>query len=210
MQAPADHNMNNPTNQLIRLGDLRKRAYARLSEATPSANIAASASAALSVLHELASSPDTAADALALLHELQVHQVEIEMQSEDLRGSLAEADAALRQQAQYLNGMPAACIHIDASGKLLAINQIGASWLGVDQDALTGQTLSAYLSPLGAAELRKQLNAIDLGLTPSSWHTVLLTERHEPRSLLAAVNAAPSGAERYIVALMVMPSGAEH
>ena len=105
--------MTTPTNQLIRLGHLRQRAYALLNDQGQSAHIAASASAALSVLHELASSPDTAADALALLHELQVHQVEIEMQSEDLRTSLTEADAALNHQVQYLDGIPVACINID-------------------------------------------------------------------------------------------------
>jgi len=139
-----------------------------------------------------------------------LHQVEIEMQSEDLRTALAEADARLNQQTQYLNGMPAACFHIDSVGKLLAINLTGARWIGVDQEALNGQTLSAYLSPLGAAELQKQLNAIDQGLTPASWQTVLLTEGHEPRPLLVAVNAAPSGTECYIVALMEAPPVLEH
>ena len=198
--------MSTSSNHLLRLGDLRKRAYTRLIGSTPSTGIAASATAALGVLHGLASSPDTAADALALLHDLQVHQVEIEMQSEDLRTALTEADEGLSQQAQYLNGMPAACIHIDASGKLLAINQTGARWLGLVQDDLRGQTLSAYLSPLGAAELQKQRHTIDLGLTPTSWHAVLLTEGHEPRSILAAVNAAPSGPAGYIVALMETPA----
>lgn len=210
MQAHAENNMTTPIDQLIRLGDLRKRAYARLIGSTPPADIAANATAALGVLHELASSPDTAADALALLHELQVHQIEIEAQSEDLRATLADADAALSQQTQYLNDMPAACIHIDAYGKLLAINLTGARWLGVDQGALKGQTLSAYLPPLSTAELSKQLKALDRGLTPASWHTVLLAEGQAPRSLLASVNAAPSAAGHYIVVLMEVPPGTAH
>ncbi|HEX5357143.1 MAG TPA: PAS domain-containing protein [Aquabacterium sp.] len=208
--APAEINMTTPTNQLIRLGDLRQRAHARLSGLTPSANLAASATAALGVLHELASSPETAADALALLHELQVHQVEIEMQSEDLRAALAEADAALQRQVQYLNAMPVACVNIDASGRLLAINQIAAHWLGLDQAYLQGQTLGAYTPPLGSADLHQQIQAIDHGLTPRSWHTALLTDNHEARPLLAAVSADPANPGHYIVALMPMPAGAEH
>jgi hypothetical protein len=37
------------------------------------------------VLHALASSPQTAADALTLLHELQVHQVELDLQAQELQ-----------------------------------------------------------------------------------------------------------------------------
>lgn len=206
----AELDMTTPTNQLIRLGNLRQRAHARLSGITPSANLAASATAALGVLHELASSPETAADALALLHELQVHQVEIEMQSEDLRSALGEADAALQRQLRYQNALPVACLHIDASGKLLAVNQMAAQWLGLDQDHLHGQTIGAYIPPWGSADLHQQIQAIDHGLTPRSWHTALLTDNHEARPLLAAVSADPANPGHYIVALMPMPAGAEH
>lgn len=202
----AELNMTTPTNQLIRLGQLRQRAYALLSSQGHPANIADSASAALSVLHELASSPDTASDALALLHELQVHQVEIEMQSEDLRTSLTEADAALNHQVQYLDGIPVTCISIDACGKLLDINQTGARWLGLKREALRSQTLNAYMAPDSAVALRQQVSAIDLGQAPVSWHMVLLTEGQAPRPVLASVNADPTSEGRYILALMDVPA----
>ena len=92
---------------LQQLADLRSRAAHRLSggkgaNSTGSADSpdsqAFQATDALAVLHAMASSQDTAGDALALLHELQVHQVEVELQAEELRDSRTELEAALRRQ----------------------------------------------------------------------------------------------------------------
>ena len=54
-------------------------------------------------------SPDTAADTLKLLHELQVHQVELDLQEEELRRSVAELESALFGSVQLYDFAPAAC-----------------------------------------------------------------------------------------------------
>ena len=88
------------------------------------------ATAAYGVLHELASSPTTAADALALLHELQVHQVELDLQAEELRASRMELEAALRRQIQLYDAAPVGHATIDPSCTLLELNLTGAAMLG--------------------------------------------------------------------------------
>jgi hypothetical protein len=80
------------------LSNLRHRATSRLSAGAGATRAPVSASNALAVLHDLASSPETAADALALLHELQVHQVELDLQADELRESRAGLETALRRQ----------------------------------------------------------------------------------------------------------------
>lgn len=80
---------------------LRSRATDRLTGNTAAPRVRADPSAALGVLYELASSPSTAPSALALLHELQVHQVEVDMQSEELRRSRAETETLLDRQVQF-------------------------------------------------------------------------------------------------------------
>lgn len=199
--------MTNQIKKLAQLGDLRQRAQSRLSGPSQTANIAASASAALGVLHQLASSPDTAGHALALLHELQVHQVEIEIQAEELRTSLTGADAALDRQIQYHDSMPVACLNIDASTRLLEVNQTGAQWLGLDREALLGQSIHAFLTPESNAQLLAQLAAIDQGSESTPWEMTLLTDRQGPRTVQAAVSADPVGG-RYIMVLMATPPGA--
>ena len=53
--------------------------------------------------------PATRPETLRLLHELQVHQVELEMQNEELRRSHAEMDAL---QERYRNLYDLSLIHI--------------------------------------------------------------------------------------------------
>lgn len=199
--------MKNQAKKLIQLGDLRQRAQSRLSGQSGLTNVAASAAAALSVLHKLASTPDTAAQALALLHELQVHQVEIEMQADELRTSLSGADAALDRQIQYHDSMPVACFNIDGSTRLLEVNQTGARWLGLDREALLGHTIHAFLTPESKTQLLAQLAAIDHGNESTPWEMTLLTDTQGPRTVQAAVSADPVKG-RYIMVLMATPPGA--
>jgi len=87
--------MSKPAIASEHLAKLRLRAASRLPGAAGAKGAAGGATDALAVLHELASSPATAADALALLHELQVHQIELQLQDEELRRSRAELESAL-------------------------------------------------------------------------------------------------------------------
>jgi hypothetical protein len=57
------------------------------------------AGAAVRALYELASAPATAPNALALLHELQAHQVELDLQTEELHRMQAELEISLQRRA---------------------------------------------------------------------------------------------------------------
>src|ERR1700679_1938271 len=85
---------------------LRARAVVRLTGTEGSHESWMKASAASQVLHDLASSPSTAAAAMALLHELQVHQVEVDLQDEELRRSCAELESTLTRQIQLYDFAP--------------------------------------------------------------------------------------------------------
>lgn len=193
--------------KMVHLRDLRQRAQAQLSGQRPSANIDERTSAALNVLHKLASSPDTAEEALALLHEIQVHQVEIDMQADELRSTLAGSEAALDRQIEYHDAMPVACCNIDASTRLLEINQTGARWLGLDRGVLLGQTISAFLTPEGKDVLIDRMTGLEEGRASISWETTLLSDAHAPRTVQAALSGDPLNG-RYILVLMDRPDTA--
>jgi hypothetical protein len=79
-----------------KLSELRQHAESRLQEGEAPKTLGWSSSAqALSLLHRLASDPASAADALKLLHELQVHQVELDLQHEQMEQQLLELSGAL-------------------------------------------------------------------------------------------------------------------
>lgn len=129
------------------LADLRGRAVFRLTAGGGSSGRMSNASEALSVLHELASSPSTAGDALSLLHELQVHQVEVELQNEELRGARTELELALQRQALLFDHAPVGMLVVDGHSVLQTVNRVGAQWLGRDGAQLQGQSMLRLLSP---------------------------------------------------------------
>ena len=151
---------------LQQLADLRSRAAHRLSGGTGASCIerkdsagspAFQATDALAVLHAMASSQDTAGDALALLHELQVHQIEVELQAEELRDSRIELEAALRRQTAIYDAQPVACFTIDRELVVTELNLAGARLLGLDRDEACGLPLGTLLSPASAAALQQML-----------------------------------------------------
>jgi PAS domain-containing protein len=123
----------------------------------------ASASAALGVLFELASSPATAPDALALLHELQVHQVELELQDEELRDSRAELEQSLRRHVSLYDEAPVAYLTLDGGGLVHELNLTCAAWLAAPREALLGSSLGRFLEPASVAALQNLLAATRTG-----------------------------------------------
>jgi len=129
-----------------RLEDLRSRAASRLTGAAAGKGSPARIADALSALYTLASSPATAADALALLHELQVHQVELELQAQELQESRAEMESALRQQVDLHDSQPVGCFTLDEHLLVHDMNRTGADMLGVDRDDGPGLRLGAFFA----------------------------------------------------------------
>jgi PAS domain-containing protein len=151
-----------------RLTELRRRASSRLTGASGDAEPFA-ASDALAVLHDLAASPDTAADALALLHELQVHQVELELQAEELRESRTELETMLQRQILLYDHMPVGCMTVDRGLVVHELNLRAAALLGLPREDAYGLRLDTFLSSQGAQRLRALMDGAGsaiLELTP--------------------------------------------
>lgn len=191
--------MNATMKKMIHLRDLRQRAHARLAGNQPPAPGMASNVAALGVLHQLASSSETAEQALTLLHELQVHQVEIDMQADELRSSLQGCEDALDRQVAYHDTMPVACCSIDNASRLLEINGTGARWLGLPRPQLLGQTVHAFLTPEGKHAFQARVALLQQGRTPGSWETTLLCDRQSARRVRAALSLDASPGRHTLV-----------
>ncbi|MHB1871527.1 MAG: PAS domain-containing protein [Steroidobacteraceae bacterium] len=116
------------------------------------------------MLYDLASSPSTAPDALALLHELQVHQVELEIQDEELRRVHVELETSLKRQVQLYEYAPMGYLTTDRNAVLRDLNQMGATLLGVEADAARGRSLEGFLTSEGVATLRAMLARIVSGV----------------------------------------------
>jgi hypothetical protein len=190
---------------LDRLADLRSRATSRLTGATATDSSNARAIDALSVLHALASSPESAADALALLHELQVHQVELDLQAQELQESRAELESALRRQIELYDFQPVGSFTIDARMVLHELNQTGADLLGVDRNNACGLRLDTFFGPESAAGFRSAMSSVDAGVQRSACLVKLRPQSGPELSALASIGKDPA-ADRYLVSLAISGS----
>jgi PAS domain-containing protein len=159
------------------------------------------AAAALGVLHELASSPSTAGAALTLLHELQVHQVELDLQDEELRRSRSELEAALARQVQLYDFAPVGYLTVDRATAVRELNLTAAGMLGSERDQLLGLTLDAFLEPPSALALRAMLDRLGDG-GPREVRALQLVAAHGgPRDVLTSATRDPDG-QHFLVAFV--------
>jgi PAS domain-containing protein len=179
---------------------LRLRAVSHLNGRVEPHDPRVSGSTALGVLHDLASSPTTAADALALLHELQVHQVELDLQAEELQSTRAELEAALARQTELYDFAPVGCFTLDALGVLCELNFAGAHLLGGDRESLLGRRLDGFLAPPARPSLQSMLARVAAGGSASPCTLTLHVPDGVTRRLQFAVAADPAG-PGYFVAL---------
>ena len=192
-----------------RLADLRRRAASRLTGTAATKGSTASAAEALTVLHALASSPETASDALTLLHELQVHQVELDLQAQELHESRADLESALRRQIELYDYQPVGCFTIDPRLVLHELNQTGADMLGIGREDAYGLPLDAFLCAESARRFRSAISSLDASTRRPSCVVRLCPKDGPERPVLASIGADPA-ANRYLVSLTNSGDEKEH
>jgi len=191
--------MSSEKNGAVSPESLRLRALSRLTGKGDPPDSRANSSAALAVLHHLASSPATAADSLKLLHELQVHQVELDLQGEELRRSVAELEAALYRQVQVYDFAPAGCFTIGISTALCELNRTGARLLGFDRDAVLGRALDSFLEPDSSRALHAVLMRVAEGAEGEGCELRFVARDGVSQAAHASVGPDPSG-QRFLIA----------
>ncbi len=188
--------MSNPTIAPEQRAALRRRAASRLNRASNGRYF--SATDALATLFAMASSPNTASDALALLHELQVHQVELELQAEDVRESRAESEAELRRRMELYDAQPVGCFTVDAAFGIVELNLRGADMLGVGKDAACGLVLDSFLTLDSGRAIREQVAKALRGTPCLEPLLQLLAQDEAGRNVRAYVSVNP-GAPGFLV-----------
>ena len=68
----------------------------------------------------------------SLVHELRVHQIELELQCQELQRAQAETEESRNRYRELYESIPIGYATIDISGKLYDVNPAGASLLGIE------------------------------------------------------------------------------
>ncbi len=85
-------------------------------------------------------------DIKKLLHELQVHQIELEMQNEELRNAYEWAEAALKKYTMLFDLSPMGYFTLDSEGAICELNFTGANMLGERRFSLINSNFKLFVS----------------------------------------------------------------
>ena len=85
-------------------------------------------------------------DVKKLLHELQVHQIELEMQNEELRQANETAETALKKYTMLYDFAPMGYFTLDTDGSICDLNFTGAEMLGDKRFSLVNSNFKLFIS----------------------------------------------------------------
>ncbi|MEI6754615.1 MAG: PAS domain-containing protein, partial [Paludibacter sp.] len=98
-------------------------------------------------------------DNLKLIHELQVHQIELEMQNEELLKAREQADVAMEKYTDLYDFAPSGYISLSNEGSITDLNFSAATMLGKDRKHLKNTRFGLYVHP-DSLELYNQSLAV--------------------------------------------------
>ncbi len=93
-----------------------------------------------------------------LMHDLEVHQIELEMQNQELRETQERLEEIRDQYTDLFDFAPVGYLVIDKKGIINNINLTACSLLGMERSQLLGKPLSAYMNVGQSTKLFLHLN----------------------------------------------------
>jgi PAS domain S-box-containing protein len=86
-------------------------------------------------------------DIKRLIHELDVHQIELDMQNDELRKAQAELELSRAKYVDLYDFAPVGYFTLTATGRIEDANLTGAKLLGVERTNLANRNLRSFIAP---------------------------------------------------------------
>jgi len=122
-------------------------------------------------------------DTKRLMHELQVHQIELEMQNEELRRANETAETALRKYTMLYDFAPMGYFTLDAYGTIEDLNFTGAELLGDRRFSFVGSNFKLFVSDASKDIFNAFLNTVYAGNAKKSCEVILGYSDHLHRNV---------------------------
>jgi PAS domain S-box-containing protein len=90
---------------------------------------------------------DDRADTQRMLQELQIHQIELELQNEELKLTKANVDVGLEKFTDLYDFAPVGYFTLTADGTIQQVNLTGTSMVGVQRSRLVGKRFGLLIVP---------------------------------------------------------------
>ena len=151
---------------------------------------------------EAATRPDTSWDTQHLLHELQVHQIELELQVEELRQAYDEADALRRKYADVYDFAPVAYFTLDQSGVITQLNLAAAILIGVVRSEGARHRFSAFVKPEFLPAFNRFYDEVTGGKYHKECELVLMATDHRPETAVEIEAVVDENGEEFRMVVM--------
>jgi len=137
----------------------------------------------------------TEEDRQRLVHELQVHQIELEMQNDELRKSRAEVEAGLERYTELYDFAPVGYLTLSRDGAIRQVNLTGASLLGVERARLPGRRFGVLVAAPDRAGFKAFLEKVFASQAKEVCEVALLNEGKGPLNVHIAATVSQDGQE---------------
>jgi PAS domain S-box-containing protein len=129
--------------------------------------------------------------ALRALHELRVHQIELEMQNEELRRTQQELEVSRTRYFDLYDLAPIGYFTLSGKGLILEANLTAAKLLGVARSALVKKPLSRFILPADQDIHYQHCKQLLATGAPQSWEMRLLRKDAGPFWAQVEATTAP-------------------
>jgi PAS domain S-box-containing protein len=142
-------------------------------------------------------------EAVRLIHELQVHQMELEIQNEDLHQTQMQLAESASKYAELYDFAPAGHLTVNKLGEILEANLRAATMLGMKRDHLLGRSFPALFMKLEYRQKFRQV--LDDAVNRREWQGDFSIKDRQGRLRTMLVNLLftrdAKGQEIYRIAL---------
>jgi PAS domain S-box-containing protein len=164
--------------------ELRRRADARLPSQKPPAH-----------------APRSAHETQRLLHELQVHQIELELQNEELRNSRAQVEAAVSRYTDIYDFAPVGYFTLKSNGVITQANYAGARLVGLERARLVGKRFEPFVSRVDRAAFTALIQQVFAAQAHQALEVELVRIDQPARTVHIEATLSPNGQECHAVVL---------
>jgi PAS domain S-box-containing protein len=140
------------------------------------------------------------ADPRRLVHELQVHQIELELQNEELKQARDEMEAGLEKYSNLYDFAPIGYLTLDRGGVIGEANLAATSLLGMNRAMLMRQRFHSFVLPADRPDLDRFLKEVFAHASPGECELCLARAGNPPVDVRMRANLS-SGGEYCQVAL---------
>lgn len=133
-----------------------------------------------------------------LVHQLQVHQIELEMQNDELQRAWAAEEEAAAGRNELFELAPLPYLVVGADGSVTDANRAAVRLLGDNRQALIGHGIAEFVAPSDRPQLQRALATAASGNEVDRFDVSISTGGH-PRALVCITASADGSTLRVML-----------